>query len=64
MYVLFVSEDSANTLVMLSHDPNNIEPALFSQELDDLRIDWSGEVEPNLVFFQSIMKPVEDRVDN
>ena len=43
---------------------NNIEPALFSQELDDLRIDWSGEVEPDLVFFHSIMKPVEDRVDN
>ncbi|MDB1125582.1 HD-GYP domain-containing protein [Vibrio algarum] len=37
---------------------------IFSQELDDLSIDWSSEVEPDLMFFQSIMKPVEDRLDN
>lgn len=43
---------------------NHDEPALFTQELNDLDIDWTGEVEPDLMFFQSIMKPVEDRLDN
>ena len=38
--------------------------SLFTQELDDLRINWADEVEPDLVFFHSIMKPVEERLDN
>jgi hypothetical protein len=40
------------------------ETTMFSQELEELRIDWASEVEPDLMFFHSIMKPVEDRLDN
>jgi len=41
---------------------NNSE--LFTQELDDVRIDWSSDIESDLVFFHSIMKPIEERIDH
>ena len=40
------------------------ENELLVQEFDDLNINWANEVEPDLVFFHSIMKPVEERVDH
>lgn len=43
---------------------SGVGPGLFTQELDDLNINWADEVEPDLVFFHSIMKPVEQRLDN
>ncbi|WED24713.1 HD domain-containing protein [Vibrio sp. JC009] len=36
----------------------------YEQSFDDLDIDWAKEIEPDLIFFQSIMKPVEQRLDN
>lgn len=40
------------------------EHELFAQQLDELSIDWSSEVEPDLIFFHNIMGPVEARIDN
>lgn len=38
------------------------EPSIH--DFTDLRIDWEKELEPDLVFFHGLMKPVEERIDN
>lgn len=40
------------------------ESKLVTHEFDDLRVDWAQELEPDLVFFHSLMGPVEQRIDN